>query len=52
MNQKEKNFSEAVYSVIDFETTGTSPPRSRAIEIGIVQSENGRVRSFFLPFID
>ncbi|MBI1931412.1 MAG: GIY-YIG nuclease family protein [Ignavibacteriales bacterium] len=52
MNQKEKNFSEAVYSVIDFETTGTSPPRSRAIEIGIVRIENGKITDSYHSLIN
>ncbi|MBK8945690.1 MAG: GIY-YIG nuclease family protein [Ignavibacteriae bacterium] len=52
MNQKEKNFSEATFSVIDFETTGTSPPRSRAIEIGIVRIENGKLTDSFHSLIN
>ncbi|MBK7103897.1 MAG: GIY-YIG nuclease family protein [Ignavibacteriae bacterium] len=52
MNQKEKNFTEAVFSVLDFETTGTSPPRSRAIEIGIVKIENGKIKDSFHSLIN
>ncbi len=43
MHQKEINFTEATFSVLDFETTGTSPPNSRAIEIGIVRIEKGKI---------
>ncbi len=56
MKIKEKPFSETTFSVIDFETTGTSPPASRAIEIGIVRVENFKIvdtfQSFFNPGID
>lgn len=43
MNSKDKTFSQASFSVIDFETTGTSPKNSRAIEIGIVKIENLKI---------
>ncbi len=55
MSLKEKTFSETSFSVIDFETTGTSPPSSRAIEVGIVRIENLEIidtfQSFFNPGI-
>ena len=55
MPSKEKTFSETTFSVIDFETTGTSPPTSRAIEVGIVRIENLEIvdtfQSFFNPGI-
>ena len=55
MTSKEKIFSETTFSVIDFETTGTSPPSSRAIEVGIVRVENLKIvdtfQSFFNPGI-
>ncbi len=55
MPSKEKTFSETTFSVIDFETTGTSPPSSRAIEVGIVRIENLEIvdtfQSFFNPGI-
>ncbi|MCB0749653.1 MAG: GIY-YIG nuclease family protein, partial [Ignavibacteriae bacterium] len=52
MNQKEILFSEATYSVLDFETTGTSPPKSRAIEIGIVRIENGKITETFQSLLN
>lgn len=53
MNSKEKTFSETTFSIIDFETTGTSPPSSRAIEVGIVRVEKLKIvdtyQTFFNP---
>jgi DNA polymerase-3 subunit epsilon len=43
MATKDKTFSDASFSVIDFETTGTSPRSSRAIEVGIVKIENFKI---------
>ena len=47
MNLKEITFSDATFSVIDFETTGTTPNKSRAIEIGIVRVENLKIVDTF-----
>ncbi|MEE9430032.1 MAG: exonuclease domain-containing protein [Melioribacteraceae bacterium] len=47
MKNKEITFSDVTYSVIDFETTGTSPNKSRAIEIGIVRVENLKITETF-----
>ncbi|MCP5063558.1 MAG: GIY-YIG nuclease family protein [Ignavibacteriae bacterium] len=41
------SLSNATFSVIDFETTGTSPKSSRAIEIGIVRVENLKIVDTF-----
>jgi len=47
MNPKENTFSDTTFSVIDFETTGTTPNKSRAIEIGIVRVENLKITETF-----
>lgn len=52
MNQKENTISDATFSVIDFETTGTSPPKSRAIEIGLVRIEKGKITDSFQSLIN
>ncbi len=52
MISKDKTFSEATFSVIDFETTGTSPKNSRAIEIGIVKIENLKIVDSYQSLIN
>lgn len=52
MDYKDKTFSEAVFSVIDFETTGTSPKNSRAIEVGIVKIENLKIVDSYQSLIN
>ena len=52
MNSKDKTFSEATFSVIDFETTGTSPKNSRAIEVGIVKIENLKIVDSYQSLIN
>ncbi len=52
MQLKEKTFSETTFSVIDFETTGTSLPSSRAIELGIVRVENLEIVDTFQTFFN
>lgn len=39
----DKTFDQTSFCVIDFETTGTSPKNSRAIEIGLVKIENLKI---------
>lgn len=52
MNIKDKKFSDAIFSVIDFETTGTSPKNSRAIEVGIVRIENLKIVDSYQSLIN
>ena len=52
MKSKDKTFSEATFSVIDFETTGTSPKSSRAIEIGIAKIENLKIVDSYQSLIN
>jgi DNA polymerase III alpha subunit (gram-positive type) len=52
MNSKDKTFSETTFSVIDFETTGTSPKNSRAIEVGIVKIENLKIVDSYQSLIN
>jgi DNA polymerase III subunit epsilon len=52
MKPKDKTFSEVTYSVIDFETTGTSPKSSRAIEVGIVRIENLKITDSYQSLIN
>ena len=52
MKSADKTFSQAVFSVIDFETTGTSPRTSRAIEVGIVKIENLKIIDSFQSLIN
>ncbi len=52
MNSKDKTFSQATFSVIDFETTGTSPKNSRAIEVGIVKIENLKIVDSYQSLIN
>ena len=52
MKPKDKTFSEATYSVIDFETTGTSPKNSRAIEIGIVKIKDLKIVDSYQSLIN
>ncbi len=52
MKSKEKTFSEATYSVIDFETTGTSPRSSRVIEVGIVRIEKLKITASYQSLIN
>ncbi len=52
MTSKEKTFSEAIFSVIDFETTGTSPKNSRVIEVGIVKIKNLKIVDSFQSLIN
>jgi DNA polymerase III epsilon subunit family exonuclease len=49
---KDKTFSDATYCVIDFETTGTSPKNSRAIEIGIVKIEKLKIVDSYQSLIN
>lgn len=52
MKSKDKTFSDAIFSVIDFETTGTSPKNSRAIEVGIVRIENLKITDSYQSLIN
>lgn len=46
------NFRNTTFSVIDFETTGTSPKTSRAIEVGIVKIENLKIVDSYQSLIN
>lgn len=52
MSAKNKTFSEASFSVIDFETTGTSPNNSRVIEVGIVKIEKLKIVDSYTSLIN
>ncbi len=52
MQLKKLKLSEATFSVIDFETTGTSPQNSRAIEIGIIKIQNLKIVDSFTSLIN
>lgn len=52
MKQKDKTFSETTFSVIDFETTGTSAKNSRTIEVGIVKIENLKIVDSYQSLIN
>jgi len=52
MIPKDKTFSEVIYSVIDFETTGTAPKNSRTIEVGIVKIENLKIVDSYQSLIN
>lgn len=46
-NISETILKKASYVVVDFETTGGYPPLNRAIEIGIVRIDDGKITSTF-----
>ena len=52
MKQKDKTFSGTTFSVIDFETTGTSPKSNRTIEVGIVKIENLKIVNSYQSLIN
>jgi len=52
MRSKEKTFTDAIFSVIDFETTGTSAQNSRTIEIGIARVEKLKIVDTFQSLIN
>jgi len=45
-------YRDVTFSIIDFETTGLSPLRDRAIEVGIVKIKNGKILDRFSSFIN
>lgn len=46
------NIEEAEFSVLDFETTGTSARFARAIEVGIVKMKNGKIIDTYSSLIN
>ncbi len=46
------SISNMEFSVLDFETTGTSGVKNRAIEIGIVRVKNSQILETFQTFIN
>ena len=52
MKSREQTISDTVFSVIDFETTGTSPKSSRVIEVGIVKIKNLEITESYQSLIN
>lgn len=43
---------DAIYNILDFETTGFSPDYDRIIEVGVVKVSNGKVIDTFQEFVN
>ena len=52
VNLTNLNIEEAEFSVLDFETTGTSAKFARAIEVGIVKMKNGKIIDTYSSLIN